>query len=330
MSVTTRRDAASIREEWLRVALSTEPADRPEAESAIAGLYRLNGLPPPRFHWVSSPAAAADLLRAHRHESLTRLFEARRQTMTRALDSGMAARPGRRRQVFWQVVDPLARSGLPNRLVVYDHDRAWPEVHDVSWLAGYDCLPWVPGVEGIDLWDRAARAGGWWVPFRQVCVVVDRPCVVHTQPGPEPGVVLVHGDDGPAVVYRDGRSAYAWRGLSVPPWVVEEPTAARIRDESDPDIRLAAIQRMGWPEFVDQTAGRLIATAPDPGNDAELLLYDVMEHTVLIVVNGTVERDGTRRRYGLIVPEDVADPVEAAAWTYGITAPLYRQLVRRT
>ncbi|WP_062350767.1 DUF6745 domain-containing protein [Herbidospora yilanensis] len=326
MSVTTRRDAASIREDWLRVALSTEPADRPEAEAAITGLYRLNGLPPPRFHWVPSPA---DLPHVH-GEPLTDLFRLRRGQLIRDLDAAILVTRHRREQVRRQVARPLDRSGLPFRLVVYDHDRDWPDVHDVSWLAYYDSLPWAPGVDGIDLWDRAARAGGWWVPYRQVCVVVDRPAVVHTQPGPQDGEVVVHRDDGPAVVYRDGRPAYAWRGLRVPRWVIEEPTADRIRNEPDPEVRLAAIQRMGWPEWVDQSAARLIATAPDPGNDAELRLYDAMEHTVLIVVNGTVERDGTRRRYGLIVPEDVADPVEAAAWTYGITAPLYKQLVRRT
>nr|WP_062341093.1 hypothetical protein [Herbidospora sakaeratensis] len=323
MSVPTRRDAASIREEWLRVALSTEPADRPEAEAAIAGLYRLNGLPPPGFHWVSSPPEFPP-------GALTRLFEARRHTMTRDLDAGLPVTRNRREQVARTVRWPLARSRLPFRLVVYDHDREWRDVHDVSWLAEYDCLPWVPGVEGIDLWERAARAGGWWLPYRHVCVVVDRPRVVHTQPGPEAGQVVLHREDGPAVVYRDGSGGYAWRGTTVPPWVIEHPTADRVTNEPDPEIRLAAIQRLGWPEYLDRTAARLIATAPDPGNDAELRLYDARDHRVLVVVNGTVERDGTRRRYGLIVPDDSADPVEAAAWTYGITAPLYQQLVRRT
>ncbi|WP_051760860.1 DUF6745 domain-containing protein [Herbidospora cretacea] len=323
MSVTTRRDAASIREEWLSVALSTEPADRPETEAAITGLYRLNGLPPPSFHWVSSPPRFSP-------GALTQLFGVRRRKLISDLDAAIVVTQRRREQVRRQVVRPLDRSRLPFRLIVYDHDRAWRDVHDVSWPAYYDCLPWAPGVDGIDLWDRAARAGGWWVPYREVCVVVDRPAVVHNQPGPGDGEVVVHRDDGPAVVYRDGRTAYAWRGLRVPRWVIEEPTAERIGNESDPEVRLAAIQRMGWPEYLDRTAARLMAIAPDPGNDAELRLYDARDHRVLVVVNGTVERDGTRRRYGLTVPEYVADPVEAAAWTYGITAPLYEQLVRRT
>ncbi len=85
MSVLTRRTAAAIREEWLRVALSTEARRPSRAESAIAGLYRLNSLPPPRFHWVSSPAAAVEFPR--QGKALTRLFRERRESMEYALRS---------------------------------------------------------------------------------------------------------------------------------------------------------------------------------------------------------------------------------------------------
>jgi Domain of unknown function (DUF6745) len=46
--------------------------------------------------------------------------------------------------------------------------------------------------------------------------------------------------------------------------------------------------------------------------------------------NGTAERDGTRRRYGLKVPAHISDPVEAAAWTAGLGKDQYAQMVRRT
>lgn len=51
---------------------------------------------------------------------------------------------------------------------------------------------------------------------------------------------------------------------------------------------------------------------------------------VLLCTNGTVERDGTRRRFGLTVPADCADPIEAAAWTYGLTPTQYGQAQRRS
>lgn len=85
---------------------------------------------------------------------------------------------------------------------------------------------------------------GWWLPYREVCVVADRPQVVHTQPGADGDGMVLHREDGPAVVYRDGLSGYFWRGRNVPRWVIEEPTPDRIRNEPGPEIRLAAFDTL--------------------------------------------------------------------------------------
>ena len=57
---------------------------------------------------------------------------------------------------------------------------------------------------------------------------------------------------------------------------------------------------------------------------------------VLVCVNGTVERDGARRTFGLTVPADLPpedgypQAVTAAAWRYALTAAQYTQAqVRR-
>lgn len=65
ISLTEHFDTACrLRDDWLRVGLSTEPADRDVAERAVTELYRLSGAPPPEFVWVPSPAAAAQALQA--------------------------------------------------------------------------------------------------------------------------------------------------------------------------------------------------------------------------------------------------------------------------
>ena len=79
-----------------------------------------------------------------------------------------------------------------------------------------------------------------------------------------------------------------------------------------------------------------VATAPDPGNAPHnLALYDLppaldglyaQRARLLVCTNGTVERDGTRRRFGLVVPAHHADPVAAAADLYGLTAAQYQQM----
>ncbi|MFI6094395.1 DUF6745 domain-containing protein [Lentzea sp. NPDC051213] len=103
---------------------------------------------------------------------------------------------------------------------------------------------------------------------------------------------LPHNDNGPAIAFADGSCAYAWHGTPLTP----------------------------------------IASAHDPANPGfHLTLHDLPERArLLVVVNGSVERDGTRRRYGLRVPQWFRHPVEAAAWTYGLEPDQYLQLLRRT
>ncbi len=65
--LTRRRQeqAQQTRDEWLRHALTTAPADRPAAEQAARRLYQLDGRPPPRFAWADSPAGALREVRGH-------------------------------------------------------------------------------------------------------------------------------------------------------------------------------------------------------------------------------------------------------------------------
>ena len=102
-------------------------------------------------------------------------------------------------------------------------------------------------------------------------------------------------------------------------------------------MRRCAIEVLGWDVYIAQAGLALVATAPDPGNPGcTLRLYEMPPgpngrlSRLLLVVNGSVERDGNRRRYGLGVPADIDDPVAAAGWTYGLTGEQYARLVRRT
>jgi hypothetical protein len=51
--------AARLRDEWIEVAASCEPTDRPAAEAAISSIYRGVGRPAPRFVWFDSPATGS-------------------------------------------------------------------------------------------------------------------------------------------------------------------------------------------------------------------------------------------------------------------------------
>ena len=130
-------------------------------------------------------------------------------------------------------------------------------------------------------------------------------------------------------------------------WVIAAPSVEAIAAEENVEVRRCAIESLGWDQFIAEaglvpvTAGAsadlAAAQVPDPGNPGQhLVLYDVPERLwgdrirLLMCTNGTPERDGTRRRYGLKVPARISDPVEAAAWTAGLGKDDYAQMVRRT
>jgi hypothetical protein len=222
----------------------------------------------------------------------------------------------------------------------------WYGQHDVHWIAHYDIRRrlgmrtfTVADGHQLDLWADTARSCGWWWPRDGWCLVTERTAVVHgeAEPGAQHGESRTHNPRGRAVAYADGTGAHVWHGTPVPSWVIDEPTVDRILAERNVEVRRCAIERMGWDAYVSQAGLSLVAAAPDPGNPGcELDLYDVPHRVwgaparVLLAVNGSVERDGHRRRYGLSVPADIDDPVAAAGWSYGLSGAQYAQLVRRT
>lgn len=393
--------AITRRDEWLKWALCTLPADRPATEAAITALYALVGQDPPRFVWVESPGAASaaasveglvgEPFRLRASSAPERAADwplgMRLATLMFSLRHRLDERVRRRalRLTLWPR-HPAMRTvgmfppqeslreglGLEEVLEVTVRDtlhgsvheslggplrtalatRAGPALgltwygqHDTHWVADHDIqrdLGMVhPGDDNaqLDLWAVLARSCGWWWPYDDVCVVSERPTTVHTEPVPGAmhGQVRLHSGKGQAVAYADGWGLHSWHGTQVPSWAITEPSVERIMAETNTEVRRCAIERIGWDTYIDQAGLNLVSVAPDPGNPGcQLQLYDMATRLwgaparVLLAVNGSVERDGHRRRYGLSVPADLDDPVAAAGWSYGLTGDQYAQLLRRT
>lgn len=340
--------------------LSTAPADRPAAEAAISGLYQLAGHPPPRFHWVPSPFAALHTRPPGHRDGAEDVADLDSWPVVRALRHlvtgfGLAAdaalRPGhvtadRLLRPMLHVPLNATQAAVHDRILraadddPYAGGRGWYTALAAPWAAHHDTLCRLAGLHLapdlrrlLDLWTAAARSTGPWWPRQRVCVVAERPVELHTEPADRPDAVRLHRADGPAVRYADGWALHAWHGTTVPAWVIDDPDPGRIGRERNAEVRRCAIERIGWARYLDEAGLALLATAPDPGNPgAELRLYDLGRDgtRVLLAVNGSVERDGRRRRYGLTVPEGFTDPVAAAAWTYGLARDEYATLTRRT
>ncbi|MFI6742657.1 DUF6745 domain-containing protein [Nonomuraea sp. NPDC050451] len=188
---------------------------------------------------------------------------------------------------------------------------------------------------------RSAPAGWWWWPFLDFVMLCPRPTELHLEQVGE-GARAVHRPhraDGPAAGWADGFGVHFWHGTHVTRAVIDDTlTTDEILRETNAEIRRCAIERRGWDRFIDEAGLAQIGPAvPDPGNPGQTLsLHDVPEDIytthvrVLLCTNGTVERDGTRRRFGLTVPADCSDPIHAAAWTYGLTPAQYATAQRRS
>ena len=313
---------------WLDHALSTDPADRPVAEAAVTRLYASLDQPPPKFLWAGSPPAAAAVAPPvpPLFGDAPPRFEHRLATMVSTLRSRLPRVPE------WHPLQRTVRTSIAGMV-----RAAVSAPLGLHWLGQHD-VDWVQHVHEPSPWADLARSCGWWWPRADLCVLAERPASIRTEHVPgEDGERRLHSGDGPAVEYRDGFAVHVWHGTLVPSWVIDDPSVARIAAERNVEVRRCAIERIGWAAFIEAGGLSLVGRAADPGHPgAELHLYDLpfaqwgRASRLLLAINGSVERDGTRRRYGLRVPAWFDDPLDAAGWTYGLTGAQYRLLLRRT
>jgi hypothetical protein len=261
---------------------------------------------------------------------------------------------------FWDQFGGELKIQLGDQLSQQDENRDWDEAerqdraerlhsvfpwNDARTLAFDGCVLPIAGRPAdpcLGALSSIVNETGWLIPRPDVVIVGARPAVLHRDPRGD-----LHNPAGLAVTYPDGWGFYAWHGRRVPGWVILAPSTEAITAEENVEVRRCAIESFGWDRFIAEaglvpvTVGgskNLAATyVPDPGNPGQhLVLYNVPERLwggrirLLMCTNGTPERDGTRRRFGLKVPADISDPVEAAAWTAGLRKYEYAQMVRRT
>lgn len=140
------------RERWVKHALCTEPANRPEAERAIIRIYEIHGFKKPEFRWFLSPGDA---------------IEAIAKESGRELTTSQGEEWWGQHEAYWCCYYTYCRDVLG---VEYPKDAN----------------------EQLDLWSAIAKSCNWWWPYEGVCFVVDRPEVLsfddqenpHKEDGP--------------------------------------------------------------------------------------------------------------------------------------------------
>jgi len=230
-------------------------------------------------------------------------------------------------QVRGQVWDQVGGQVLR----AFDHGNF--EAGFISWLE------WFRRVGRLELGgDKSERADAYLAAhtagpatwFANCFAASDRPAFIHLDRNG-----ALHSDDGAAIGWRDGWSINCWHGTRVPDdfysWSVE-----RSLSERNSEVRRCAIERIGWENVTERLT--LVAECDDPGNAPhKIRLYDLGRGMadlyteparILVVQNGSLDKGGARRSFGLPVPASHVDPLAAAADLFGVPVAAYRALER--
>lgn len=289
----------AIRDKWMAIGLNTQPADRAKAEEGVRLAYEIAGLEVPKdFYWVQSPWEGVQ-----------------KQAELRAGSND----PKKMKSFLGDWWQGLLGGNLW---------AGW-----LSWRYAYADLGHPELCKELNGLVKVAENAGWWWAFDEAVILTERASTLKLDPQNR-----LHSEVGNAIEWPDGEGIPVWHGTQLPAtpeeilgWSIEEILA-----HSNTEVRRCAIEIRGWDNFVKESNFTAVDSADDPGNPAQKLeLYDIprqifdVDIRVLLCTNGSPERDGRRRRFGLTVPATCKTAVEAAAWTYGLDEKDYA-VTRRT
>jgi hypothetical protein len=357
---------SGYRARWASIGRSTEPADRGAAEDGVRLGYRAAGFrPPARLVWCESPVALSHLTCQASRTDGPNLKSAIVDRLRRQVALRVGRRVDKRVQAAVEsavsptdtlvasAADAVMQSAAQVNASLLERIRrgrsllspwslrallGWQGFrhnaigqHDLSWLATYDYYRNVLGLiaetEPLLGLTQMATGLGWAQPHEHTCWLADRPNLLR---GDTSG--RLHDASGPALRFADGWSVWAWKGVEVPSWVIEQPeqiTLASIDLESNVQVRRCMIEIMTPQRYV-RLGGAVRVAEDETGILWRKAWLASDTWSAVEVTNATPEPDGTHRRFFLQVPANTRTAREAVAWTYGLRADKYAQLVVRT
>jgi hypothetical protein len=286
------------RDKWLKIGLSTEPANLDKLIEGAGLAYEEAKLKMPKdVHFAESPLAGVILA--------TRL----KKKLPSSVKDKDVLKEHRK-----ECSDQLSNM------------RYGP--HDAPWLAFCDYCGEVLKVEGPERLKGLsiiAQNGGWWAPY-DTCVIFQNR---HNK------IVMdeqhrLHNLEGSAISYPDGFSVFAVHGVRVPEWFIAEPrkiTVKTIDEERNAEYRRILVELYekdrGKGAFMKAAGGEIIDDDEAFGRLWRRTMPNSTEPMLMVeVMNPTVE-NGIRRTFFLDVsgksrllgwPINTAKQAVAATW----------------
>jgi hypothetical protein len=288
----------AIREKWLKVGRrsSKESRFQPDAWDGVCEAYEMAGKKKPLIYfWLRSP------LELYFARSILRLGHAQlRDQLSGQLSD----------QLRGQLRDQL-RGQLSNQLSE-DLNSSWmwwfPGQFDAWWISFYEGAKNYCNFDRLKGVIKATENCCMWMPFEQIVFFSASPTNLDVDEQGRP-----HKTDGPAMGFADGFGVYAWHGVRVPAYVIEEPDRITVQDiesEKNAEIRRVKMERFGLDKYLLSSGAKEI----HKDDFGMLLRKDIPGDEPLVmvkVVNSTAEPDGSFKDYFLRVHPELRPLLDA-------------------
>ena len=319
------------RDRWLEIGLSCEPLDLEKAKEAVKKIYAAANLKAPKqFYVFDSPMSAA------MGAAVLKQNQVRDQVWDQVRNQ-VGNQVGN--QVWDQVrnqVGNQVRNQVGNQVWDQVRGQVWDQVrgqvwgqvygaHDDGWLSFYNYFIEVCGLNSCEplqgLMDLA-RVCGWWAPYENAVIFQHRHCELYRDDEHR-----LHCETGPAVLYRDGFSIYAWHGVVIPgEWINGKlPTANEAVAWPNMEQRNAACELIGWHHILKELNAKLI-DKDDDKTIGELYEVDLPDHGKAKFIK--VFDPCASRTHAIRTDDHVKTALEGNALTWGLTPEEYRPEVQ--
>jgi hypothetical protein len=211
----------------------------------------------------------------------------------------------------------------------------WPAW--AAWMTFFTdvCGLEIEAADALAAYEVAHSRGGFYSLNVDYAMVADRPRLLKRN-----AAGRLHADVGPAIEYRDGWNLYFWHGMQIPrshEWIISERSKLspnKIEAEPNAELRRVMLEVFGFEAYLSARKAKVIAADELHGQLRRLLEIDVAGDKLRIIEvdNGSLEPDGTRRKFHLGAARrdgrPPKTPAEAIANSYGIAPEHYREAVR--
>ena len=308
---------------WTEIGLCTRPADRLVAEDGVRLAYKIAELEPPtRIVWCGSPLSLG-LTKA----IIFGLKDQGDSVWDSVGDSVWDSVGDSVRASVWDSVRASVRDSVRASV----GDSVWASVgdsvygqHDAGWLSFYDYFREAVGMSEetqklVGIW-QVAKSAGWWLPYKHICWISERPNNLKIDDRGR-----LHCETGPAISYPDGWSIWAWHGVKVEQYLIEQPskiTELVINEEKNAEIRRVMIARYGFDRYL-KDGSFILEQQDDFGKLYRKKINGELDLVFVKVVNSTPEPDETSKEYILPCRSTVKSAHEAVAQSFGLTTKEY-------